>query len=126
MQEIADQVWDEAIAGHLAAGSTGEALNNAGAAASPAAIADAVWDELIVGHNVEDSFGNVINDLTEEPLGLYRSGQGARIGTPTVEHQARDEKADQRRDERVEVAEPEIQALLAPRGLPREVLEEPG
>lgn len=32
---IADQVWDEAIAGHLNPGSTGLALNTAGAAADP-------------------------------------------------------------------------------------------
>lgn len=31
---IADQVWDEALAGHLTAGSTGEALNNASDASS--------------------------------------------------------------------------------------------
>lgn len=32
---IADAVWDEALAGHLSAGSTGEALNAAGAAGDP-------------------------------------------------------------------------------------------
>lgn len=33
--EIADAVWDEAIAGHLSAGSTGAALNAAGSAGDP-------------------------------------------------------------------------------------------
>lgn len=33
--EIADQVWDELIAGHLGAGSTGAALNAAGSAGDP-------------------------------------------------------------------------------------------
>jgi len=33
--EIADAVWDEAIAGHLGAGSTGAALNGAGSAGDP-------------------------------------------------------------------------------------------
>lgn len=33
--EIADQVWDELIAGHLGVGSTGEALNAAGSAGDP-------------------------------------------------------------------------------------------
>lgn len=33
--EIADGVWDEPLAGHLAAGSTGEALNAAGGAGDP-------------------------------------------------------------------------------------------
>lgn len=32
---VADQVWDEAMAGHLSAGSTGEKLNAAGSAADP-------------------------------------------------------------------------------------------
>ena len=36
--DIADQVWDEMLAGHLLAGSTGEALNNAGAYTDPWAI----------------------------------------------------------------------------------------
>jgi len=34
-QEIADAVWDEALAGHVSAGSTGEALNAAGGAGDP-------------------------------------------------------------------------------------------
>ena len=34
VNEIADQVWDELIAGHLMAGSTGNALNSAGGAAT--------------------------------------------------------------------------------------------
>lgn len=32
---VADQVWDEAMAGHVAAGSTGEKLNAAGSASDP-------------------------------------------------------------------------------------------
>jgi len=55
--DIADQVWDEALAGHVAAGSTGEALNNAGSGASAADIADAVWDEAKAGHVAAGSFG---------------------------------------------------------------------
>lgn len=34
VDEIVDQVWDEAIAGHLGVGSTGEALSNAGGSAA--------------------------------------------------------------------------------------------
>lgn len=51
--QVADQVWDEGLSGHLTAGSTGEALNGAGGGGTPptsAEIADAVWDELIAGH----------------------------------------------------------------------------
>jgi len=33
--EIADAVWDEALSGHLSAGSTGEALNASGSAGDP-------------------------------------------------------------------------------------------
>lgn len=44
--ETADAVWDEALAGHLSAGSTGEALDGAGGGGTPptaAEIADEVW-----------------------------------------------------------------------------------
>jgi len=60
---IADQVWDESIAGHVGAGSTGEALTNAGAAGVPptvGAIADAVWDEAIAGHAGVGSTGEAL------------------------------------------------------------------
>jgi len=57
---IADAVWDEAIAGHLAAGSTGEALNGA-TAPTAAAVADAVWDEAIAGHLSAGSTGEALN-----------------------------------------------------------------
>lgn len=53
----ADAVWDEALAGHLAAGSTGEALNASGGGATPSQIADAVWDEARADHVAAGSFG---------------------------------------------------------------------
>jgi hypothetical protein len=67
INEIVDQTWDEILAGHLAVGSTGEALNNS-AAASPSAatIADAVWDEALAGHVIAGSAGfaeNLIDDI---------------------------------------------------------------
>lgn len=47
--DVADAVWDEAVADHAGVGSTGEAL--AGATAPTAdTVADAVWDELSTGH----------------------------------------------------------------------------
>jgi hypothetical protein len=58
---IADAVWDEAIADHLGAGSTGEALNASGGGATPAAIADAVWDEAVSGHTTAGSFGELLD-----------------------------------------------------------------
>ncbi|HLF76001.1 MAG TPA: hypothetical protein VJB57_00785, partial [Dehalococcoidia bacterium] len=60
---IANQVWDEAIAGHAGAGSTGEALSDAGAAGTPptaAEVADAVWDEAIAGHAGAGSTGEAL------------------------------------------------------------------
>lgn len=59
---IADAVWDEAIAGHLAAGSTGEALNGA-TAPTAAAVADAVWDEATAGHVSAGTFGKAAADI---------------------------------------------------------------
>lgn len=64
---LIDAVWNEPIAGHLTAGSTGEALNNAGgtSAVTPAQIADAVWDEPIAGHLTVGSTGAKLNDTAE-------------------------------------------------------------
>ena len=60
--DVADAVWDELLSGHAAAGSTGEALADAGgAAATPADIADAVWDELLSGHLGAGSTGAALN-----------------------------------------------------------------
>lgn len=52
---IADAVWDEALAGHLTAGSTGEKLN--APSVDNAAIADAVWDEATAGHATAGTYG---------------------------------------------------------------------
>lgn len=47
-EEIADQVWDEATAGHVAAGSTGEALTAGGGGGG--ATVDDILDEPLAGH----------------------------------------------------------------------------
>lgn len=60
-----DAVWDEATAGHTAAGSTGKALTDASAVTSPAAIADAVWDEALVGHTLAGSAGQAQGRLDQ-------------------------------------------------------------
>ena len=83
--EIADAVWDEAIAGHTGAGSTGEALNGA-TAPSAAAVADAVWDEAIADHLGAGSTGQSLNAaggsgdpwITALP-GSYTAGQAGHI-----------------------------------------------
>lgn len=65
---IADGVWDEAQADHLAGGSTGESLDNAGGSGSvtPSAIADAVWDEALAGHVAGGSAGAAQTQASEE------------------------------------------------------------
>ena len=82
---IADQVWDELIAGHVGAGSTGKALTDVLADTNElqqddvpgliaalndptaAGIADAVWDEILTGssHNIATSAGRRLRTLEE-------------------------------------------------------------
>ena len=57
-EETTDQVWDEALADHLGAGSMGEALDDADATADPLAVADAVWDEALSGHTTPGTGGD--------------------------------------------------------------------
>ena len=64
---IADQVWDEALAGHTAAGSAGEKLGLAAEAGdlpseppTAGAVADAVWDELLAAHDDAGSAGEYL------------------------------------------------------------------
>jgi hypothetical protein len=52
---IADAVWDEAIAGHLGAGSTGLALNGAGAAGDP-------WSTALPGAYGAGTAGSIIGN----------------------------------------------------------------
>lgn len=52
---IADAVWDEALAGHLTAGSTGNALNAAGSAGDP-------WSTLIPGAYGAGTAGKILGD----------------------------------------------------------------
>lgn len=63
VNEIADGVWDEATAGHVAGGSTGKALTDANNGTPPTAdaVADQVWDELIAGHAGAGSTGAALS-----------------------------------------------------------------
>ncbi len=74
--EIADGVWDEALAGHTTAGTAGKALSDAAAAAAPSAsaIADAVWDEALSGHLTAGSAGKALSDAQD---GDYVAGSAA-------------------------------------------------
>ncbi len=58
--KIADAAWNEVLAGHLSPGSTGKALDDAAAGASPGGVADAVWDEAKSGHVAAGSFGEEV------------------------------------------------------------------
>ncbi|MCB1902249.1 MAG: hypothetical protein KDH16_23370, partial [Rhodocyclaceae bacterium] len=58
---VADAVWDEALAGHLGAGSTGEALNAAGAAGDP-------WTTVLPGAYGAGSAGKIIGDNINAPI----------------------------------------------------------
>lgn len=53
--EIADGVWDEPIAGHLTAGSTGEKLNAAGAGGDP-------WSTAVPGAYGAGTAGNILGN----------------------------------------------------------------
>lgn len=55
LSDVSDAIWDETLASHLAAGSTGNALNAAGAAGDP-------WSTAIPGAYGAGSAGKIIGD----------------------------------------------------------------
>lgn len=59
--DIADAVWDEAIAGHTTPGSTGEALASAGAAGDP-------WGTPLPGAYAAGSAGKIVGDMLDVPV----------------------------------------------------------
>lgn len=63
---VADDVWDEATAGHTSAGSTGKALTDANNGTPPSAnaIADQVWDEVLSGHLGAGSTGEALSNAS--------------------------------------------------------------
>jgi len=63
--DVVDGVWDEPTSGHLAAGSTGKALIDAGATSDPSVIAAAVWDEPLAGHAAPGSTGEALTAAKE-------------------------------------------------------------
>lgn len=64
---IADQVWDEAISGHLGAGSTGAALNAAGSAGDP-------WSTSYPGAYADGTFGGAVIGIQDATDGDKESG----------------------------------------------------
>lgn len=67
--EIADAVWDEAIAGHLAAGSTGLALNSAGAGGDP-------WSTALPGAYAAGTAGNIIGNRVDTAVSTRLASAG--------------------------------------------------
>lgn len=89
-EEIADQVWDELIAGHVGVGSFGEEVQAhaqpGDAMALTAGAVDDVWDELQAGHVTASSFGVFLDatitsrsdfDETADPVELLDTGGAA-------------------------------------------------
>lgn len=81
---IADQVWDEALSGHLGTGSTGEALNAAGSAGDPWTTAlpgayGAGSAGYIVGTNLNAAVANVEADTQNIQSRLPAALVGGRI-----------------------------------------------
>jgi hypothetical protein len=66
---VADAVWDEALAGHAGAGSSGLALSTASSGGvDPSVLADAIWDEALSGHATAGTTGKKLTDLANADL----------------------------------------------------------
>lgn len=74
--EIADGVWDELIAGHLGAGSTGAALNAAGSAGDP-------WTTPLPGAYGAGTAGNIVGNNLDTTVSS-RLASGSYTTPPTV------------------------------------------
>lgn len=70
----ADAVWDEAIAGHLGAGSTGTALNSAGSAGDP-------WSTAIPGVYGAGTAGKIVGDNLNATVSSRSSHSAADVWT---------------------------------------------
>lgn len=76
---IADAVWDEALSGHLSAGSTGEALNAAGSAGDP-------WTTSLPGAYTGSQAGKMLSDiLTDTGTTLQAELDGIQADTEDIQ-----------------------------------------
>ena len=83
--EIADAVWEEALADHSGtAGSTAEALAAAGAAPTAGDIADAVWDEARGDHVGAGSFGEGVASVQGDVDGDVTGNVDGNVGGNVV------------------------------------------
>lgn len=76
--EVADAVWDEALAAHSGAGSAGQALSAAGGAADP------LLNE-VPGAYAEGSAGYILGTYLDAPVSTAGAGGGSNVVTLTVE-----------------------------------------
>jgi hypothetical protein len=77
VSEIADGVWDEALAGHAGAGSAGLALSTASSGGvDPSVLADAIWDEALSGHTTAGSAGKAVSDILVDTAEIGTAGAG--------------------------------------------------
>lgn len=67
--DIADAVWDEAIADHQSAGSTGESLNDAGGSGNP-------WNAVIEGSLTAQDFLRIIAATKAGKTSIVKNGNG--------------------------------------------------
>ena len=81
VNEIVDAVWDEALSGHLTAGSTGEALNAAGSAGDP-------WTTTLPGSYTGSQAGKMLSDILVD-TGTTLQGELDGIQADTEDIQAR-------------------------------------
>jgi hypothetical protein len=66
--DIADDVWDEPLADHQGAGSTGEALDNASAGGSVPTVNEivaGVWSEPLAGYTTPNTAGETLSDIDD-------------------------------------------------------------
>jgi len=77
VSEIADGVWDEALAGHAGAGSAGLALSTASSGGvDPSVLADAIWDEALSGHTTAGTAGKAVSDILVDTAEIGTAGAG--------------------------------------------------
>jgi mannose/fructose/N-acetylgalactosamine-specific phosphotransferase system component IIC len=75
LDALADKVWDEAIAGHLAAGSVGNALNAAGAAGDP-------WSTPLPGSYTSGQAGHILASRMPTGTVLVGDKTGFSLSSP--------------------------------------------
>ena len=67
---IADAVWDESLGAHLTAGSTGDALNDAGASGDP-------WNTALPGSYTAGQAGHILGANLDQKISLINQSPGA-------------------------------------------------